>query len=157
LGGSRISRMTFISERYADENPYRPEEYIDDLNQLIWGDMNVFYQTNAYRRKLQKAYVSNMIALYKPDITEGIVEGLLAELSKGYTSNTDVRSLALDNLLTLQGKIKRTLPVMTDRLTIAHFNYLKREIEAVVGETDDVDPLFIPIRKDISIKEDGKE
>lgn len=157
LGGSRISRMTFISERYNDENPYRPEEYIDDLNQLVWGDMNVFYQTNAYRRKLQKSYVSNMIALYKPDVTEGVVEGLLAELSKGYTSNTDVRSLALDNLLTLQGKIKRTLPVMTDRLTIAHLNYLKREIEAVVGKTEDVDPLFIPFRKEISIKEDGKE
>ena len=157
LGGSRISRMTFISERYADENPYRPEEYIDDLNQLVWGDMNVFYQTNSYRRKLQKSYVSNMIALYKPDVTEGMVEGLLAELSKGYTSNTDVRSLALDNLLTLQGKIKRTIPVMTDRLTIAHLNYLKREIEAVVGETDDVDPLFIPFRKEISIKEEGKE
>ena len=46
---------------------------------------------------------------------------------------------------------------MTDRLTIAHLNYLKREIEAVIGETDDVDPLFIPFRKDISIKEDGKE
>ncbi|MFK7811796.1 MAG: zinc-dependent metalloprotease [Maribacter sp.] len=157
LGGSRLSRMTFISERYENENPYRPEDYIDDLNQLIWGDMNVFYQTNAYKRKLQKSYVSNMIALYKPDVTEGMIEGLLAELSKGYTSNTDVRSLALDNLLTLQGKIKRTLPVMTDRLTIAHLNYLKREIESVVGETDDVDPLFIPFRKDISIKEDGKE
>ena len=99
LGGSRLSRMTFIAERYEDENPYRPEDYIDDLNQLVWGDMNVFYQTNAYRRKLQKSYVSNMIALYKPDVTEGAVEGILAELSKGYTSNTDVRSLALDNLL----------------------------------------------------------
>ena len=157
LGGSRISRMTFIAERYENENPYRPEEYIDDLNQLVWGDMNVFYQTNAYKRKLQKSYVANMIALYKPDVTEGFVEGLLAELSKGYTSNTDVRSLALDNLLTLQGKIKRTIPVMTDRLTIAHLNYLKREIEAVIGETDDVDPLFIPFRREISIKEDGKE
>ena len=155
LGGSRLSRMTFIAERYEDENPYRPEAYIDDLNQLIWGDMNVFYQTNAYRRKLQKSYVSNMITLYKPDVSEGAVEGILAELSKGYTSNTDVRSLALDNLLSLQGKIKRTLPVMTDRLTIAHLNYLKREIEAVVGETQDVDPLFIPFRKDISIKENS--
>jgi len=157
LGGSRLSRMTFIAERHEDENPYRPEDYIDDLNQLVWGDMNVFYQTNAYKRKLQKSYVSNMIALYKPDITEGLVEGLLAELSKGYTSNTDVRSLALDNLLSLQGSIKRTIPVMTDRLTIAHLNYLKLEIEAVVGETQDVDPLFIPFRKGISIDEDGKE
>ncbi|MAU71207.1 MAG: zinc-dependent metalloprotease [Pseudozobellia sp.] len=153
LGGSRLSRMTFISERYENEDPYLPQEYMDDLSQLVWGDMNVFYQTNAYKRKLQKAYVSNLIALYKPDEAEGLVEGILAKLSEGYTVNTDVRSLALDNLLTLQGNIKRTIPVMTDRLTIAHLNYLKREIESVVGQTRDVDPLFIPFRRDVSIKE----
>ena len=155
LGGSRLSRMTFISERYANENPYRPEEYIDDLNGLIWGDMNVFYQTDAYRRKLQKAYVTNMINLYKPEEASGIVEGILAKLSEGYTSNTDVRSLALDNLLRLQSNIKKTLPVMTDRLTIAHLNYLKREIEEVVGETQEVPKLFIPANPDMSIKKDG--
>lgn len=155
LGGSRLSRMTFITERYEHENPYRPEEYIDDLNGLIWGDMNVFYQTNAYRRKLQKAYVSNMINLYKPEEASGIVEGILAKLSEGYTANTDVRSLALDNLLTLQSNIKKTLPVMTDRLTIAHLNYLKREIEEVVGETKDAPKLFIPANPDMSIKKDG--
>ncbi|CAZ95674.1 zinc-dependent metalloprotease [Zobellia galactanivorans] len=153
LGGSRLSRMTFIAERYEDEDPYHPQEYMDDLNQLVWGDMNVFYQTNAYRRKLQKSYVSNLITLYKPDEAEGLVEGILAKLSEGYTANTDVRSLALDNLINLQSKIKRTIPVMTDRLTIAHLNYLKREIESVVGETKDVDPLFIPFRRDYSIQE----
>ncbi|MGB6153993.1 MAG: zinc-dependent metalloprotease [Pricia sp.] len=157
LGGSRLSRMTFIAERYEDEDPYTPEAYMDDLAQVVWGDMNVFYQTNAYRRKLQKSYVSNLIALYKPDEAVGLVGGILAKLSEGYTVNTDVRSLALDNLLTLQGKIKRTLPVMTDRLTIAHLNYLKREIASVVGETKDVDPLFIPFRRDVSIQEGGGE
>ncbi len=155
LGGSRLSRMTFIAERYANENPYRPEEYIDDLNVLVWGDMNVFYQTNAYRRKLQKAYVANMINLYKPEEADGIVEGILAKLSEGYTANTDVRSLALDNLLSLQSNIKKTLPVMTDRLTIAHLNYLKREIEEVVGKTQDAPKLFIPANPDLSIKKDG--
>lgn len=94
-----------------------------------------------------------MITLYKPDEAEGLVEGILAKLSEGYTVNTDVRSLALDNLLTLQGNIKRTIPVMTDRLTIAHLNYLKREIETVIGQTKEVDPLFIPFRRDVSIQE----
>lgn len=42
---------------------------------------------------------------------------------------------------------------MTDRLTIAHLNYLKREIETVIGQTKEVDPLFIPFRRDVSIKE----
>lgn len=157
LGGSRLSRMTFIAERFEDENPYRPEEYIDDLNKLVWGDMNVFYQTNSYKRKLQKAYVTNMINLYKPEEADGLVEGILAKLSEGYTSNTDVRSLALDNLLSLQTNIKRTLPVMTDRLTIAHLQYLKREIEGVVGDSEDSRPFFVPIIQDNSIKEGGEE
>ncbi|MBM1105104.1 zinc-dependent metalloprotease [Aurantibacter crassamenti] len=157
LGGSRLSRMTFISERYEHENPYRPEEYIDDLTQLVWGDMNVFYQTNTYKRKLQKAYVSNMINLYKPEEADGMVEGILAKLSEGYTSNTDVRSLALNNLLSLQTNIKRTLPVMTDRLTIAHLQYLKREIENVVGDTDDARPLFEPLIRDNSIQSEGEQ
>ncbi|MRI01223.1 DUF5117 domain-containing protein [Kriegella sp. EG-1] len=157
LGGSRLSRMTFIAERYENENPYRPEEYIDDLTQLVWGEMNVFYQTNAYKRKLQKAYVANMINLYKPEEAEGMVEGILAKLSEGYTSNTDVRSLALNNLLSLQSNIKRTLPVMTDRLTIAHLQYLKREIEDVVGDTDDARPLFVPLIRDNTIQSNSEE
>ncbi len=152
LGGSRMSRMTFIAERYSEENPYRPEEYIDDLNQLIWGPMNVFYDTNAYQRKLQKSYVANMIALYKPKEAEGLLEGILAKLSEGYTMHTDVRSLALGELIRLQTDIKRTLPVMTDRLTIAHLQYLKREITEVIGENKDTDNFYIPFNKDISIK-----
>ena len=155
LGGSRLSRMTFVAERYENENPYRPEEYLDDLKGLVWGDMNVFYRTTAYRRKLQKAYVTNMINLYRPEEAHGVVEGILAKLSEGYTSNTDVRSLALDNLLSLQSNIKKTLPVITDRLTIAHLNYLKREIEEVVGETQETPKLFIPANPDMSIKKDG--
>ncbi|MEK6152936.1 zinc-dependent metalloprotease [Flavobacteriaceae bacterium 3-367] len=152
LGGSRLSRMTFIAERYGNENPYRPEEYLDDLNQLIWGEMNVFYQTNAYQRKLQKSYVANMIALYKPEKANGMVEQLLAKLSEGYTSNTDVRSLALSELLVLQRRIKGTIPVITDRLTIAHLEYLKRQITEVIGEDKDSNLPYIPFNKDLSIK-----
>lgn len=152
LGGSRLSRMTFIAERYKDEDPYRPEEYLDDLNNLVWGNMNVFYQTNAYQRKLQKAYVANMITLYKPSEANGIVEGILAKLSEGYTSNTDVRSLALSELIALQGRINRTIPVITDRLTIAHLQYLKREITEVIGENKGANDFYIPFNKDLSIK-----
>lgn len=157
IGGSRMSRMTFIAERYTNEDTYAPEEYLDDLNQLIWGDMNVFYSTTAYQRKIQKAYVAHMITLYKPSEAEGVVEGILAKLSEGYTSNTDVRSLALDNLTTLQRKIKGTIPVITHRMTKAHLNYLKREIDEVIGELKDPPNFYIPANPDISIKAEENE
>ena len=157
MGGSRLSRMTFISERYQDDDVYPPDEYIDDLNQLVWGEMNVFYKTDAYRRKLQKAYVSNMITLYKPSEAEGMVEGILAKLSEGYTANTDVRSLALHNLTMLQRKIRGTISVINHRMTKAHLLYLQKEIEGVIGETPDPGNFFIPANPDLSIDEDEGE
>ncbi len=155
LGGSRLSRMTFIAERYEGEDVYSPQEYIDDISQLVWGDMNVFYTTTAYRRKLQKAYVADMITLYKPKEAEGLVEGILAKLSEGYTSNTDVRSLALDNLTRLRQKIKATLPVITHRMTKAHLLYIEKEIEDVIGDVKDPGFFIVPSNPDLSIEDEN--
>ena len=119
---------------------------------MIWGDLNVIYKADAYKRKLQKAYVANVIALYKPNMADGAVNGILAKLSEDYTSNTDVRSLALNELITLQTKITETIPVVTDRLTKAHLQYLTREIEEVVGEPKDMDAPYRPFNPDLSIK-----
>ncbi len=156
LGGSRLSRMTFITERYSDIDTYQPDEYLDDLNYLVWGDLNVFYQANTYRRKLQKAYVDNLIALYKPTEAKGAIGGILAMLSDDYTANTDVRSLALDYLIRLQRRIKGTIPVITHRMTKAHLQYLEKEIEGVIGETKEADRFIPPYNPDMSIKSNGK-
>ncbi|MEX0287706.1 MAG: zinc-dependent metalloprotease [Flavobacteriaceae bacterium] len=155
LGGSRMSRMTFIAERYKEVDTYKPDEYLDDLHYLVWGELNVFYQANTYRRKLQKAYVDNLIALYKPGEAKGAVGGILAKLSEDYTSNTDVRSLALDHLVQLQRKIKGTIPVITHRMTKAHLRYLEKEIEGVIGETKETDQFIRPLNPDLSIKNNG--
>ncbi len=156
LGASRLSRMTFISERYKDQDTYRPDAYLDDLNYLVWGDLNVFYHTNDYRRKLQKVYVENLIALYKPSEAKGMVGGILAMLSEDYTSNTDVRSLALDHLIKLQRKIKSTIPVITHRMTKAHLQYLEKVLEEVIGENKEPSSFIPPYNPDMSIKSDGK-
>jgi hypothetical protein len=155
LGGSRMSRMTFIAERYDDVDTYKPNEYLDDLQYLVWGELNVFYQADTYRRKLQKAYVDNLIALYKPSEAKGAVGGILAMLSEDYTSNTDVRSLALDQLVQLQNKIKGTIPVITHRMTKAHLRYLEKEIAGVVGEATEGERIMAPYNPDLSIKTNG--
>ena len=152
LGGSRMSRMTFISERYDDLDTYQPDEYLDDLHYLVWGELNVFYQADTYRRKLQKAYVDNLIALYKPSEAKGAVGGILAKLSEDYTANTDVRSLALDQLVQLQSEIKGTIPVITHRMTKAHLRYLEKEIEGVIGEAKEGERFIAPHNPDLSIK-----
>ena len=152
LGGSRMSRMTFISERYDEVDTYKPDEYLDDLQYLVWGEFNVFYQADTYKRKLQKTYVDNLIALYKPTEARGAIPGILAKLSENYTVNTDVRSLALDQLIQLQLKIKATIPVITHRMTIAHLRYLEKEIEGVIGTNKAGDKYPVPYNPDLSIK-----
>jgi hypothetical protein len=156
MGASRISRMMFIAERYSDTDTYTPEEYLDDLNHLVWGDLNVFYQANTYKRNLQKAYVDNLIALYKPSEASGLVGGILAKLSEDFTANTDVRSLALSHLIQLQRNIKQNIPVITHRMTKAHLQYLEKQIAEVIGESEDSDRFIPPYNPDISIKSDGE-
>jgi hypothetical protein len=156
MGASRISRMMYIAERYKDIDTYTPDEYMDDLNDLVWGDLNVFYQAKTYRRNLQKAYVANLIALYKPSEATGLVGGILAKLSEEFTSNTDVRSLALSHLIQLQRNIKNNIPVITHRMTRAHLQYLQREIDNVIGESEEPLRFIPPYNPDISIKSDGE-
>lgn len=156
MGASRISRMMYIAERYQEQDTYTPEEYLDDLNRMVWGELNVFYQANTYKRKLQKAYVENLIALYKPTEAKGLVGGILARLSEDFTSNTDVRSLALSHLIQLRRNINQNIPVITHRMTKAHLQYLEREIDAVLGENKESDQFVPPYNPDISIKSNGE-
>lgn len=145
LGGSRISRISFIAERYQSNNPYKPQEYLEDITNYIWSSLDVFYDPNAYQRELQKNYVSNMIALYSPDKADSPLRLLMAKLSENKTSNTDIRSLALNHLIKLHGRINRILPRVDDDIVRAHLLYIEKQIEEAVGEVDDSSIPFRPI------------
>ena len=145
LGGSRMSRISFIADRYNFNDPYTPEEYLNDVSSYIWSDLDMFYSPNDYERKLQKTYVSDMIALYKPDEAQGPLAGLMAKLSEEKTANTDIRALALNNLINLERRIKNLLPSVSDRISRAHLQYLLKEIEAVVGDTNSMERSYRPI------------
>ncbi|MDG3582755.1 zinc-dependent metalloprotease [Galbibacter pacificus] len=145
IGGSRMSRMSFIAERYNFNDPYTPEEYLNDVSAYVWSDLDIFYNPSDYERKLQKTYVADMIALYDPDKAQGPIAGLMARLSEETTSNTDIRSLALNNLITIQQKIKRVLPRVSNSMAKAHLLYLAKEIDDVVGETPSFEREYRPI------------
>ncbi|WP_236957429.1 zinc-dependent metalloprotease [Joostella atrarenae] len=145
LGGSRMSRISFIADRYNFNDPYTPEEYLNDVSSYIWSDLDMFYNPNDYERKLQKTYVSDMIALYKPEEAQGPLAGLMAKLSEEKTSNTDIRSLALNNLINLERRINNLLPSVSDKVSRAHLQYLLKQIEDVVGDTKSMERTFRPI------------
>ncbi len=145
LGGSRMSRIAFIADRYNRDSPYRPQEYLEDITNYIWGNLSVFYDPNQYQRDLQKNYVSNMIALYRPDKANEPLKLLMAKLSENKTSNTDIRSLALNHLVQLHGKINRVLPRVSDEIIRGHLQYIEKQIEDAVGDMDENELPYRPI------------
>ncbi len=146
MGGSRISRISFAADRYGFDDPYTPEEYLNDLSGYIWSDLDVFYNPTDYQRKLQKTYVSDLIALYKPNEAESPMVGLMAQLSKEKTYNTDIRSLALNKLITLRRRVQNVLPNVSNKLAKAHLQYIVKKIDDVVGETKSMEPIYRPIQ-----------
>jgi len=133
VGGSRISRMNYIAERYNQENPYRPEEYVRDLSNLVWKELDNNQPVSSYRRSLQLLYLDNMIGVYNPKKATGI-QALIASLGASFTSYTDVGAIALSNLLSLQVKIRKAIGRSKDPLTTAHLHYLDRELAKALSK-----------------------
>jgi hypothetical protein len=132
MGGDRISRLGFIAERFPEVEAYTPEEYLQDLNKMIWQDFEDMEESTPYRRSLQKAHIANLASLYKPKKAPGLA-GLLALFAEDVTENTDVRSLALSELMELHRGMLRAIPRTGDKLTQAHLYYLVKEIEGIVN------------------------
>lgn len=157
LGGSRLSRMEFIADRYKYEDPYRPEEFVQEVSKLVWKELDFNEPVNAYRRSLQKAYVANMLTLYNPKEPKGgFIDALLAKLSEGRTLHTDVRAIALDNLITLEGKLRTTIPFTRDPMTRMHLQFLYKQIEEAIGEDKFPTRSYAPLDNKMSIQQGGK-
>ncbi|MGS2764771.1 zinc-dependent metalloprotease [Sinomicrobium sp. M5D2P9] len=157
LGGSRLSRMEFIADRYQYEEPYTPEEFVEEVNKLVWKELDFNAPINAYRRSLQKAYVANMLTLYNPKEPQGgFIDALLAKLSEGRTLHTDVRAIALDNLITLEGRLRTSIPFTRDAMTRIHLQFLYKQIEDVIGEDKFPKKIYSPLDNKMSIQQDDK-
>ena len=157
LGGSRLSRMEFIADRYQYEEPYTPEEFVEEVDKLVWKELDFNAPVNAYRRSLQKAYVANMLTLYNPKKPQGgFIDALLAKLSEGRTLHTDVRAIALDNLITLESRLRASIPFTRDTMTRIHLQFLYKQIEDAIGEDKFPKKIYSPLDNKMSIQQDDK-
>lgn len=129
MEGGRISRLNFNAERFADSNPYRPEEYVEDLSNMVWKELKTNAAISEYRRNLQSIYVDNIINMYDTKKVANFIQGLLAALNTGTTSYTDLNAIALHNILNLKEKIKAAIPLTKDAITKSHLQYMNIKIE----------------------------
>lgn len=129
MDGGRLSRMNFSSDRFIATDPYTPQEYISDLSNLIWKELDNHAAIGAYRRSLQYIYMDNIINMYDNRKSSNLSHGLLGVLNSSFTANTDLNAIALNNILYLKEKIKKAIPLSKDANTKSHLQYMEIKLE----------------------------
>ncbi len=122
ISPDRIARLIELEAREGDT--YTAIEMMDDLRKMVWSEVYSGKAIDTYRRNLQRAYL------------EGI-EGLMTE-EPSYSSTpvdvsqSDIRALARDQLLTLERDINRAR--MSDRYSRIHLDDVVYRIENILDQ-----------------------
>jgi len=132
---SRLARM-IENDQKNKSLAYSINEMIQDLNKVIWKDLNSNTSINLYNRNLQKGYVNILFNIMKETKTQ-------SAYSKRNGANikfdeSDIRPVILSELMSLQKKIKSGLKQVKDKNTKDHLNYLnlliRKTIENILTE-----------------------
>ena len=109
LNVQKLDRMGQFAE-YGPGN-YAPEEFLDDLTDMVFEELYKGRTTDSWRRYLQRTYVSTAIEVVGSRLAEG----------------TDARTLLLGKLTELQKKTAKAKS--SDAATQAHWTDLSKMIE----------------------------
>ena len=118
---SRLARM-IENEQKNKNSAYSINEMIEDLNKVIWKDLNSNTSINLYNRNLQKGYINILFDILKESKTQ-------SSYSKRNGANikfdeSDIRPIILSELMSLQKRIKSGLKQVKDKNTKDHLSYL---------------------------------
>lgn len=106
---AKLSRMSQFSQR--DASNYKPEEYLTDLYNMIFTELNKGTKVSSYRRYVQRRYVV----------------AALEALSNKSNDVYDTNALVLAELRKIADKAKRASS--SDAVTKAHWQAIARQIE----------------------------
>ena len=109
LNVQKLERMGQFAE-YGPGN-YAPEEFLDDLTDMIFEELYKGRATDSWRRYLQRTYVSSALEVIASRVAEG----------------TDARTLLLGKVTELQKKAAKAKS--SDAATQAHWTELSKMIE----------------------------
>ncbi len=132
LDPQRIARLIEYEVRSNDE-VYSPYEFMDDVREAIWTELNSSSAISVYRRNLQRAYVERMEFLMTEE-----VQTVPAQWRQflGWTqinvSQSDIRAMVREQLEIIQRDTERAKNRISDRATLAHLNDIERRIENVL-------------------------
>ncbi len=102
------------SEAMFGDKAYHMLDFFNDLDNLMWTELENYNAISLYRRNLQQSYIDKLI-----------------ELNSNARSNResrDVNPIVKNKLVEIQARIKKALPHVKDPMTIYHLRYLEEKL-----------------------------
>ena len=137
LSPARLFRLSVCSGRYGNA-AYSVEELLADAKKGVWSELGAAGPIDSYRRKLQKEYVADLVALIgaeapapPPAIPGGLPRGF--NIFTGDIRNTDVPSAARAQLVELRTEITGAIPRETDKVSKNHLQDVLERIKQALN------------------------
>lgn len=112
LNPRKLGNIITASAAYG-AGAYTIIDYMEDVDAMMWNELNSFQPISIYRRNLQKYYVTQLLKLSNADALR---------------ETQDVAPLVRHKLKEIHARIKRTLPKIKDAQTQYHLAFLEEQI-----------------------------
>jgi hypothetical protein len=122
-------RMAILSELEAmlSGDPYPLVEFMDDVEEGVWGSLDQVAAIDGYRRALQRAHLERLEYLMTEQPTGNAFQGPAPDLSRG-----DVRPLVRAQLVSLREDVERAARRIRHRVSRAHLRDILVRIDAIL-------------------------
>ncbi len=135
LSNARLQRMVEIEAMSKPGDAYTPGEMLTDVRKGLWRELASGKSIDAYRRRLQNAYLENIATKIKPAPTSGADAQLAALLGISIAQPRDFRGLLKDEMRLLDRDLASAIGRTSDRTTRAHLADARDQIKAMLDPT----------------------
>jgi len=135
LLSDRVYNTLLMHERrFGKDSCYTMVEMLNDVKAGVWSELKTKKPIDIYRRAIQKNYIMDMFASIKEaevgaNIMGALMGGPMAEMAP-VTTSSDIGSYLAMHLDNLRKEILAAIPMMQDKDTKIHLQYLAQQIEA---------------------------
>ncbi|WP_234567195.1 zinc-dependent metalloprotease [Rhodohalobacter sp. 614A] len=130
LSAYRLARL--IEYEYRTNDAYSPFEFMDDLREAIWSELDSNSSISVYRRNLQRAYLERMEGLMTEELPD--VDNQFRQFL-GWTqinvNQSDIRPIVREQLEILLDDVQSARS--NDRATRIHLNDLSERIDNILN------------------------
>jgi hypothetical protein len=136
LSNARLQRMVELEATTSKATDVYPlGEMLSDLRRGLWREIAGGQPINAYRRRLQNAYLEGMASKIKPAPANPQDAQLAALLGISVAQPRDFRGLLKDEMRTLDRELAGAIGKTGDRTTRAHLQDARDQIKAMLDPT----------------------